>query len=92
MLDSEDADNPEDEEPVEEELEAEKEVDKDQQTSNEQEIEELVGEVDTDSHFFVGVSDLELGQSAMTKVHSKFIGILMNWLHLDDKASKADLP
>ena len=76
MLDSEDVKELEDEEPVKEELEADKEIDEDQWASNEKEIEELGKEVDADICFFVGVSDLELGQSVMTKVHSKFIGVL----------------
>ena len=75
MLDSEDASvkELENEEPVKEELEAD---DKDQQASDEKEIEELANKVDADIHFSVGVSDLKLGQSAMTKVCSKLIGIL----------------
>ena len=76
MLDSKDVKEPEDEEPVEEELEADEEIDEDQRASDEKEIEELGKEVDADIHFFVGASDLELGWSAMTKVRSKFIGVL----------------
>ena len=76
MLDSEDVEEPEDEEPVKEELEADEEIDEDQRASDEKEIEELGKEVDADIRFFVGASDLELRRSAMTKVHSKFIGVL----------------
>ena len=76
MLDSEDVEEPEDEELVEEELEADEEVDEDRRASNEREIEEIVNEVEADIRFFVGESDLKLGQSAMVKVRSKFIVIL----------------
>jgi hypothetical protein len=76
MLDGEDVEELEDEEPVEEELEADEEIDQDRRASDEQEIEQLANEVDADIRFFVGASDLELGRSAMTKVRSKLIGIL----------------
>ena len=82
----------EDDEP--EDLEGDEEIDEDWRASDEKEIEELGKEVDENIPFFVGTGDLELGWSAMTKVHSKLIVILhMNWhCLLDDKVSKADLP
>jgi hypothetical protein len=54
------------------ELEADEEIDMDRQASDEQEIQELADEVDADVRFFVGSSDLELGQSAMSKVRGHF--------------------
>ena len=76
MLDDDDDEEPEDEDLVEEELEADEEVDADHLASDEREIEELANEVDADLHFFVGASDLELGQSAMTKVRGQLTGVL----------------
>ena len=76
MLDSEDVEELEDEEPEEGELKDDEEIDEDRQASDENEIEEVAKEVDTDIRFFVGASDLELGRSAMTKVCSKLIGFL----------------
>ena len=54
------------------ELEVDEEIDMDQQASNEQEIWELADEVDADVRFFIGSSDLEIGRSAMSKVHGHF--------------------
>ena len=76
MLDNEDEEEPEDEEELIEELESDEEIDKDRRVSNEHKIEELVNEVDADLRFFVGASDLELRQSAMTKVCGQLTGIL----------------
>ena len=76
MLDDDDDEEPEDEDLVEEELEADEEVDADRLASDEREIEELANEVDADLRFFVGVSDLELGRSAMTKVRGQLTGVL----------------
>ena len=75
MLDD-DIEEDEDEEPAEPELEVDEEIDLNRQASDEHEIEELANEVDADVRFFVGMSDLELGRSAMTKVCGKLIGIL----------------
>ena len=74
ISDSDDVDDeePEEEEPAEVELEADEEIDMDQQASDEQEIWELANEVDVDVRFFIGSSDLELGQSAMSKVCGHF--------------------
>ena len=76
MLDNDDDEEPEDEDLVEEELEADEEVDVDHLASDEREIEELANEVDADLRFFVVASDLELGRSAMTKVHGQLTGVL----------------
>ena len=70
-VDANDADKIEDEELDE----ADEEIDKDQQASDEWEIQELANEVDVDICFFVRASNLELGQSAMTKVCGKSIRI-----------------
>ena len=82
MLDDEDVEEPEDEELFEDELEADEEVDEDQWVSDEWEIEELANEVDVDLHLFIGASDLDLGQSAMTKVCSQLLVSCRSWLHL----------
>jgi hypothetical protein len=74
-VDADDVDELEEEETDEAELEADEEIDKDRQASDEREIQELADEVDTDICFFVGASDLELGRSAMTKVHGKSVRV-----------------
>jgi hypothetical protein len=56
------------------------EVDMDRQASDDQEIQELANEVDSDIRFFVGVSDLELGRSAMTKVRGRLTRRLLQEL------------
>lgn len=65
----------EEEESADADLEMDEKVDVDRQTSDDQEIQELANEVDSDVRFFVGTSDLALGRSAMTKVHVRFIGV-----------------
>ena len=94
VLDTEDVEEVEEQEVDEvEDLEADEEIDDEWRASDKKEIEELGKEVDENIPFFVRTGDLELGQSAMTKVCSELIGILrMNWQCQDDKASKADLP
>ena len=70
-----DVEEPEDEETTELDLEVDEEVDMAQQASDDQKIQELANEVDLDICFFVGASDLELGRSAMTKVHRWLTGV-----------------
>jgi hypothetical protein len=71
-----DSDNDEPEEELPDmDLEMDEEVDVDRQTSDDQEIQELANEVDTDVRFFVGTSDLALGRSAMAKVRLPFTGV-----------------
>ena len=74
-MDADDVDELEDEETDEADEEADEEIDKDQQASDKWEIQELADEVDADIRFFVGASDLELGQSAMTKVRGKSVRV-----------------
>jgi hypothetical protein len=76
MLDSNNVEELEDEEPVEEELEADEEVDEDRRASDEREIKEIATEVDEEFGVLMKAGDLELGRSAMTKVRSKLIGNL----------------
>jgi len=75
------------------ELEAEEEIDKDRQASDEQEIQDLADEVDADIRFFVGMSDLELGRSAMTKVRGKSVDIFcrLTLSLVDDEVGQANL-
>ena len=70
-----DVEEPEDEETTELDLEVNEEVDMARQASDDQEIQELANEVDSDIRFFVGESDLELGWSAMTKVCRRLTGV-----------------